>query len=134
MVKKGRRYDTRTILMILLVILVIAAAYIVISNLPAEEDFLSVEEVLRNKETYLNKIIAVKGFYDIDGDQNVVVSTLDTTTGRSLLRLDLTGFKNNETDILKEGEKFTFTGLFKYEFENIPISDVILEVNKIVEV
>lgn len=134
MVKKGKKYNTRTILIILLVILVIAAAYTVISNLPAEEDFLSVEEVLRNKETYLDKTIAVKGFYDIDGDQNVVVSTLDTTTGRSQLNLGLTGFTNNETDILMEGEKFTFTGIFKYEFENNPLSDVILEVNKIDEV
>jgi hypothetical protein len=134
MVKKGKRFDNRTILIILLVILIIAAAFIIISNLPAEEDFLSPEEILRNKEAYLDKTISVKGFYDIDGDEDVVVSTMDTTEGRSALKLDLSGFENNETDVLRAGNKFTFTGLLKYEIENNPISDVILRVNEIDEV
>ena len=134
MVKKGRRFDNRTILMMLIVVLIIASAYIIISNLPPEEDFISTEEVLRNQDFYLNKTISVKGFYDIDGDQDVVVSTMDTTQGRSTLKLDFSGFKNNETDVLKTGIKFTFTGVLAYEFENIPISDVILIVDKIDEI
>ena len=134
MVKKGKKYDTRTILIVIFVILVIVAAYIVISNLPPEEDYISPEEVLRNKEAYLDKTISVKGFYDIDGDEDIVVSTMDTTTGREQLKLDFSGLKNNETDVLKTGVKFTFTGVLTYENVNIPISDVILIVNKIDEV
>ncbi len=134
MAKKGRMFDTRTLLIIFFVIVVIGAIYLIITNLPAQEDFLSPDEVLVNKEFYLNKTIIVKGFYDKDGSTDVVVSTMDTTEGRAALKLDFSGFKNNETDVLKIGIKFTFTGTLTYDDVNNPLGPVILVVEEIDEV
>ena len=61
MTAKHRKWDTRTILAILLVILIITAiAYFVLSY-EGEPRFYSVEEVLTNKDQLLNDEIIVKG-------------------------------------------------------------------------
>ena len=92
MAKKGRKFETRTLLIIVFVLLVIVAAYIVITNLPPEENFLTPEEILNNKDLYLDgDIITVQGYYIIVGGKEYVVSTLDVSTdGRSTLNLDTT--------------------------------------------
>jgi len=131
MASKSKKFETRTILVIILVLLIAVAAYMVISNLPESRDFKSPDEVSRNIADYLNKTILVKGFYDIDGNEDVVVSTMDTTEGRITLSLDLSGFENNETDVLETGNKYIFTGTLVYEIENNPISPVIFVVEKI---
>ena len=131
---KKKRFDTRTILIVLFVIVVIAAGYIVITNLPAEEEYLTPEEVLRNKDNYLNETIIVKGLYDLDGGKDVVVSTMSTVNGRAPLEIDLEGFSENETDILKTGNKYKFTGVLKLNEEDQLGVSVKLVVEKIEEV
>jgi len=134
MAAKGKKFETRTLLVILFVLIIIVAAYMVVTNLPEEENFYSPDEVLRNKDSYLNKTIVVKGFYDIDGDEAVVVSTMDTTEGRTTLGLDFSNLQNNETDVLEMGKKFEFTGTLIYEIEDNPLSPLIFVVDIIDEV
>ena len=108
---RGRKFDTRSILIVLFVIVVIAAIYILITNLPEEEDFLTPEEVLNNKDIYLNgETIVIKGYFIYDGDYPAVVSNLATTTGRPVLRLDYSDVENAD-DILKTEDTFKFTGI-----------------------
>jgi len=132
---KKKRFDTRTILIVLFVIVIIAAGYIVITNLPAEEEYLIPEEVISNRDFYLNgEPIVVKGYYDLDGNDPVVVSTMSTIEGRTTLELDFEGFSDNETDILRTGNKYKFTGVLILVDENNPLGPVIFVVEKIEEV
>jgi hypothetical protein len=132
---KRKRLETRTILIILLVIVIIAAVYIIITNLPVEEEFFTPEEILNNKESYLNgEQIIVKGLYDLDGGAEVVVSTLSTEQGRVTLELNLSGLTQNETDVLITGNKYKFTGVLTLN-EDDPLGlSVIFKVAKIEEV
>ena len=116
---KRKRFDTRTVLIVLLVIVIIASAYIVITNLPAEENYLSPEEVTRNPQLYLNDEIIVEGYYepDIEGGSIVSLPTdpLSAPPG-SWLKLDISNV-GNESLPLYSDIKYHFTGLLT---ETIP--------------
>ena len=123
---KRRIFDTRTILIILFVIVIIGAAYILITNLPVAEDTLTPGEVLTNQGHYLNGgLIIVKGLYDVTSEGGVIVTTMDTTTARDELRLDYSNVAN-ATEILIQGQKYKFKGVLRYENEENPLSPVIL--------
>ena len=114
MKSKSKLLETRTLIIILILIIIIGGGYLIISNLPAEEDYLTPEEVLANIDSYMNKKITVRGFYDLSsGADPIIVSTLSTTEGRAELRIDYSNIEN-ATDDLFEEEKYDFTGeLFK---------------------
>lgn len=114
------------------IILIIAAGYIVITNMPAEEEFLTPEEIVTNKDTYLNgQTITVKGYYIFEGDYPAVVSVLTTAAGRTSLILNFDNLIENETDILRTDAKFKFTGVLTLD-ENDPTGlGVIFVVEKI---
>lgn len=108
MKRKKKFLETRTLLYILIVIIIIGGAYLVITNLPPEEEYLTPEQVLANKDHYLNQNIKVRGYYEVS-DSPIVVSTLSTVEGRAELRIDYSNIEN-ATDDLIEGEKFDFIG------------------------
>jgi hypothetical protein len=128
---KRRKFDTRTILIMLFVIIIIAAVYIYITNLPAEEDTLTPEEVRRNIPTYLNKRIVVEGYYEPDIDEGSIVSNpLDPLLPPpdSWLRIDTINLDNVSifTDV-----KYHFTGvLTKLEIVGSPTPDYVLVAEK----
>ena len=135
MASKSRRFDTRTILIILLVITIIGAGYIIITNLPAEIDFVTPDEIVKNKEGYLNQQVIVKGYYDKDpGDFPIIVSTMSTTTGRAELKLDY-GKIVNATDDLRAGTLYYFEGTIVWEDPENPFNvDIILIADEFTEV
>jgi cytochrome c-type biogenesis protein CcmE len=131
MKSKKNFFDTRTLLIILIVIVIIGGAYLIITNLPPEEDYLTPETILANKETYLDKTINVRGYYQTE-EFSIVVSTLSTTEGRAELRIDYSNVEN-ATDILIEDEKYDFTGILNRQ--DTPTGfDVILVLNEISKV
>jgi len=109
MKRKNKMLETRTILIILIVIVIICGGYLVITNLPPEEDYLTPEEVFANEDLYIDLKITVRGYYDISGGYPVIVSTMSTTEGRPELRFDYSNVEN-ATDDLFTGEKYDFTG------------------------
>jgi hypothetical protein len=128
---KKKLLDPRQLLIILIVIIIIGGAYLVITNLPPEEDYLTPEVILANKESYLDKTITVRGFYEIE-DIPFVVSTLSTLEGRAELRIDYSNI-DNATDNLIEGEKYDFSGILMRQ--DTPTGfDVILILDKFSEV
>ena len=131
---KRKRFDTRTVLIILFIIVIIAAGYIFITNLPAEEETFAPEELLMNPGKYLNvESIVVKGFYVITTEGPSIVSTLSTVTGRPSLRLDYSGVAN-ATDILITDTKYKFTGVLTLVDENNPLGPLIFVAEQIKEV
>ena len=129
MMIKGKKIENRTILIISVIILIILAGYYIIINLPAEKDYLTVEEVLRNKDRYLNNgTITVRGYYD--SNLQSIVSTTSDVVGKSSLRLDYTGI-TNATDIVENDVKFDFTGILEEVNVGLPGNIVILKATNI---
>ncbi len=115
MVIKRRRFDTRTILIISLIIVIIAAVYLLVTNLPVEEKFLTPELVANNIQQYLNKSIIVEGYYEPDIEEGSIVSKpIDQLSGppSSWLRIDVSNL-DNETLPLFTDVKYRFTGIVK---------------------
>jgi len=130
MMIKGKKIENRTILIIIVIILIILAGFYIITNLPPEKNYLTIEEVLRNKDRYLNNgIIIIRGYYD--SNSIAIVSTMSDVTGKPTLKLDPYGIEN-VTDILRNDVKFDFTGVLQ-EIENIgsPENIVIFKAEKI---
>ena len=129
MMIKGKKIENRTILIISAIILIILAGYYIITNLPAEENYHTVEEVLRNKERYLNSgTIVVRGYYD--SNAIAIVSTPSDLTGKSILRVDHSEVQN-ASDILINDVKFDFTGVLQELNVGDPGNIVIFIANKI---
>lgn len=112
MVAKKSRFDTRTTLMILFVIVIIAAVYILITNLPAEVNYLSPDEVSRNPQQYLGEKIIVEGYYeaDINGGSIVSLPADPLSTPPESLRLDTTNLDNVSLPLYSD-IKYHFTGV-----------------------
>jgi len=137
MAKKKSLIDTKTALIILLVLAIIGIGYIVVTNLPEEIDFLTVDEVVRNKQGYVGQDIIVKGYYDKDNaDRDIVVSEQSAIEGqgRAELKLDLDKLRAaNETDDLRTGILYFFTGTIVKDETNPVTFDIILMVEEFEE-
>jgi hypothetical protein len=106
---KKRRFDTRTTLIVLFVIVIIISAYLLIINLPVQEKYLTPEGVASNIQQYLNKTIVVEGYYQPELDGGAMVSKpTDQISGSqtSWLRVDISKVGGLTTDI-----KYHLTGV-----------------------
>jgi len=133
MAKKGSRFDTRTLLIILLIIVIISGGYVVITNLPEELDYTTVDDVITNKQNYLNRNVTVKGIYNFDFNIPGIVSTNTPVEGIEpyKLKLDLRLLDINETDDLRVETIYYFTGKIVWEDPDNPLNvDVILIAEK----
>jgi uncharacterized membrane protein YciS (DUF1049 family) len=66
---KGKKWDTKTILYILVIFLIVVAVIYVVTLPPDNsEPVLSVQTVLANTDFYLNKNITVEGTYYVEGN------------------------------------------------------------------
>ena len=106
----GKKIENRTILIIISIILIVLAGYYIIVSLPAAVDYLTVEDTLRNKDSYINKTIIIRGYYQ--STEQSIVSTMSDVTGKSTLTLDYTDVQN-ASEILRNGIKYDFTGILQ---------------------
>jgi len=111
---KGKKWDTRTILYILVIFLVVVAVIYVVTLPPDNsEPVLSVQTVLANIDFYLNKTITVEGIYheSVDGP---ALRTPTTDANPNLfenLPLDLENLDN--TTILIQQSKYHLSGILE---------------------
>ena len=109
---KGKKWDTRTTLYILVIFLIVIAVIYVVTLPPDDsEPVLSVQNVLANTESYLNGTILVEGIYYVEGsDEFLIPPTTDanpTPTQRLLLN---TENLDNTTAPLTVKSKYHVTG------------------------
>jgi hypothetical protein len=105
---KGRKWDTRTILYVLIALLIVVAVIYVVTLPPDNsEPVLSLQTVLANTDFYLNKNITVEGIYYVEGnDEYLAPPTNDanpTPTLDDLLPLN-TGNLNNTTIMIQKSK------------------------------
>ena len=127
---KGRRkIETRTLLYILLVVVIIGGVYIFITNQPPEIEKYSPSDVIDDKIDLIEsgETIIVRGYYyaDVkDGGLVDVFRDIGSEVPASGLKLDATGV-DNVTIKLSEGVRLDFTGHLEYIDPDKPFSDVI---------
>jgi hypothetical protein len=131
---RRRKLETRTLLTILLVVLIIIAIAYFILNSPDEPRVLTVEEVLTNPDTYLfeniNDVIIVKGeLSSIHGTYNysLIHPTTDPNPDPTRwLNLDTSAIKNETTE-LSTGTIYKISGrLMKDESSPAGLSVILI--------
>ena len=135
--KKGRKMiETRTLLYILLVIIIIGGIYIFISSQGPAEKWYDPEYILSNKESFVEsgETIIIEGYYDpITGDGSIVKSSYQdpgSEPSTRALKLDATNVANY-TEKLVEHTKLHFTGHLEYIDSDNPFSGVVFIASEI---
>jgi len=113
MIAKGKKWDTRTILYILVIFLIVIAIIYVVTLPPDNsEPVLSIQTVLANTESYLNETITIEGIYYVEGSEEFLIPpTTDanpTPKLNDLLPLNTENLDN--TTILIQQSKYHLTG------------------------
>ena len=118
--KKGRRkIETRTLLYILLVIIIICGAYIFISSQEPTPTYYNPEYVKANSASFIEsgETIIIEGYYDsnVEGGGIVKTSYQDPGSGTPAtgLKLDASNVANFSEKLI-ENTKLHFTGHLEY--------------------
>ncbi len=88
---KRRKWDMRTILIILIIAIIIIAIIFVVLNPPSGTiTALNVQEIIQNKDKYVDKNITVEGYYyiSIDGPSLVAATTVSDPNPNIWLNLN----------------------------------------------
>lgn len=132
---KNANRNLWNIILVVLVAIIIVAAYILASN-PADEPMtLSPEDVMNNYEEYLGKSIVVEGYYYHEsgpaGKGSIVSSIIqEGQSSTNYQRLPVNHSTINTTGLLIDKVKYRFTGLLQSD-ESIPGDAFILIAEKI---
>jgi len=135
--KKGRRkIETKTVLYILIIVIIIGGIYIFISSQPPKTDYRDPEDVLANKDDIIsrNQTIIIRGYYDADvveGGGIVSISYAHSGAEDPTHGLPLDTTKVDNLSKLRENEVLLFTGKLVYDESDPFGNSVIFEATKI---
>jgi flagellar basal body-associated protein FliL len=99
-------------LVLLVVVVIIGAAYLFLTNSTNNPVIYSVEDVVKNSNNYIGKVINVDGYYNADG----TITTVQRTSGQQStgvpisLPVDTSGVVNAS---LANDIKYRFTGILE---------------------
>ena len=121
MAKKKSRIETRTVLIILIILAIIGAGYVIFINLPPSVEYITVEELNNNKENFIDTKQTVIGTFDIYNGEPVIVSTSTAIEENRRLKLNYDNIEN-ASDNLIQGEKYYFTGTIVWDDPDNPLA------------
>lgn len=124
--KKARRWNTRTILIVLLIILIAAAVSLYILNLEEPPKYYDPEDLLNNPDSFIGETVTVEGYYH---DEGYITSQPTVLEGSKTLDLNYSSV--NIT--LVEGREYRFTGKLVLDENPSAPYDVIFIAEKIKE-
>jgi flagellar basal body-associated protein FliL len=118
-------------LVLLVVVVIISAAYLFLTNSANNPVIYSVEDVVRNSNNYIGKVINVDGYYNADGTitSTIIPSGSQSTVVYKRLPVDISGVVNAS---LANNLKYRFTGTLINQSN--PGNPIILIADKIVQV
>jgi len=120
MAKKKSRIETRTVIIILIVLAIIGAGYIIFINLPESVDFVTIAEVNTNKANFVNTTQIVIGDFNIYNGYPVIEASSSVKDENDRLKLNYDNIQN-ASDNLIQGEKYYFTGTLVWDEPDGPI-------------
>ena len=108
---KGKKWDTRTTLYILVIFLIVIAVIYVVTLPPDDsEPVLSVQNVLANTESYLNGTILVEGIYYVEGSEEYLIPPTNDANPTPTQLLPINTENLDNTTILIQQSKYHLTG------------------------
>ena len=114
-----RKWNTRTILLGLIIAVILIAVIFVIFTPPGENTIstLNVQEIMQNKDNYIDKNIAVEGYYyiSINGPSLVSATTVSNPNPVTWLKLEETSFNSAK----QEAGNITVSSNLKYRVEGV---------------
>lgn len=125
---KSSRFDTRTMIIIFIVVLIAIAVIYSVLNAPEEEEKYSPDEIRLNQDQHIGKTRIVEGYYD--SNLNSIIST--TSSLDPGLRINTSNLPD-EVLPLRENVKYEFKGVVVEERTDVG-SFVILVAESVVEV
>jgi len=137
---KDTRQNLRNILLVALIaIVIVVAAYTFISNAPETIDVLSVDEVMENYDAYLDKIITVEGYYYHENNpagQGVITLALIQSGQSSTVTINRLPVNYSAVNVsLAEEVKYRFVGTLMADPSiPVPIDAIILIADEITQV
>lgn len=127
-----RRWNLRNVGTVLLVAVIIIAAYILVSSSPDDSPVIySPDEIMENAEEYVGKNITVKGYYyneGIEGRGFITSQTIDPYLPVQRLPVNHSNINISSLPkgVLDEGVKYLFTGILISDESSILDDAVIL--------
>jgi len=137
---KDTRQNLRNILLVALIaIVIVVAAYTFMSDAPETIDVLSVDEVMENYDTYLDEVITVEGYYYHENNpagQGVITSTLIQSGQSSTVTINRLPVNHSAANVsLADQVKYRFVGTLTTDPSvPIPIDAIILIADEITQV
>ncbi|MCJ7572566.1 MAG: hypothetical protein MUO82_11960 [Candidatus Thermoplasmatota archaeon] len=114
-----RKWDMRTILLVLIVAVIIIAIIFVVFSPPGKNVIspLNVQEIMQNKDSYIDKNITIEGYYyiSIDGPSLISATTISNPTPSIWLNLDETSLNTAK----QEAGNITVSSNLKYRVEGV---------------
>ena len=114
-----RKWDRRTILLVLIIVVILIAVIFVVFSPPGEKvaSPLNVQEIMQNKDMYVDKNIVVEGYYyiSIDGPSLVSATTVLNPTPSIWLKLDETSLNSAK----QVAGNLTTSNNLKYRVEGV---------------
>jgi len=131
--KKGKRkIETKTVLYILLVLVIICGAYVFISSQEEPPTYYDPIYVLENEDRFMSKNILIEGYYD----ENVGIASFPESVASGPLTkglgIDPSNLDNDSKNNLTENRKLYFAGHLEYiDPDNVEISGVVFILDKV---
>ena len=114
MAAKKSRLETRTVIYILLVVLIVLGVGYLILTFDVAEKPDSVQKIINNPQNYIGKKISVEGIYYTESESEVflidVYPTIADETPDVYLELNLEKINNSVIENLSEEQHYTATG------------------------
>jgi hypothetical protein len=120
MAKKKSRIDTRTVIIILIALAIIASGYVIFINLPPTVEYVTIAEVNSNKPNFVNTTQTVIGDFNVYNGYPVIEATSTVKDENDRLKLNYENIQN-ASDNLIQGEKYYFTGTLIWDEPDGPI-------------
>lgn len=113
-------------LVLLVIIVTIGAAYLFVTNSTNNPVIYSVEDVVKNSNKYIGKVINVDGYYNADGTitSSQIPSGSESTVVYKRLPVDTSGVVNVS---LANNIKYRFTGILESSSDIPPTIQLIAE-------
>ena len=129
---QNRQKILNIVLVLLVVVVTIGAAYLFVTNSTNNPVIYSVEDVVKNSNKYIGKVINVDGYYNADNTITSVIRTSgqQSTVVPTWLPVDISGVVNIS---LANNLKYRFTGTLTSDPSNLG-SSIILIADNIVQV
>lgn len=129
---QNRQKILNIVLVLLVIVVIIGAAYLFVTNSTNNPVIYSVEDVVKNSNNYIGKVINVDGYYNADGTitSTIIPSGSQSTAVYKRLPVDTSDIVNAS---LASNIKYRFTGILESNQSNLG-NPIILIADKIVQV